>query len=316
MKHLSAMISAMFLAMSANAADITFELAKHSDSKNIMIISGEIVKGDYAKFKNIITNTPNDKPFLILLDGPGGLIFEAMQIGLDVNKLRYDTVAYKDICASACAYIWLAGERAIIDTDQNAKVGFHSPYYIDKFGNKKSDNSTSAVLGGYLRDIGAGYSVITYATAVDGNGIRWLTESQAKEMGLTAEFYRKKNNSVDKQLPTKTFSINQGNRAATLTITVNAQNQPHGNGEILVNGTGERIVINYVNGVKDGLVIHYYANGNTVFYNYINDVPQGGVRTYLANGQRETWNYVDGTNKGQTWTRTTKEGQVVASGVF
>jgi hypothetical protein len=107
-----------------------------------MLISGEIVKGDYTKFKNIITNVSNDKPFLILLDGPGGSLSEAIQIGLAVNKLRYDTVAYKDICASACAYIWLAGERAIIDTDQNAKVGFHSPYYIDKFGNKKSDNST------------------------------------------------------------------------------------------------------------------------------------------------------------------------------
>lgn len=313
MKHLSAMISATFLAMSANAADITFEPAKHADSKNIMIISGEIVKGDYAKFKNIITNAPNDKPFLIALDGPGGLIVEAMQIGLAVNKLRYDTVAYKDICASACAYIWLAGERAIIDTDQNAKVGFHSPYYIDKFGNKKSDNSASAMLGGYLRDIGAGYSLITYATAVDGNGMRWLTESHAKEMGLGVEFFKRPNKAVaSNDLPTKTFKSNTD----VLTVPVNNQNQPHGIGLHKLNDGSATESATFVNGVKHGPAVFTFANGDKVFFNYVNGLRQGEVKKYSINSITETWTVVDGNTKGQPWTRFNTEGKVIASGLF
>ena len=298
----------------SHAADIIVEPAKPTEKRNAMFITGAIVKGDFDKFKNALNKINNDKPVMVLLDGPGGSLVDAIQIGLAINKLKYDTVAYRGICASACAYIWLAGARAIIDTDENAKVGFHSPYYIDKFGNKKSDNSASAILGGYLRDIGASYSIITYATSVDGDSISWLTESKAKEMGLTAEFYSSSNNKTTVSQSTKTFSINNG--AGTLTVTVNAQNQPHGSGEIILNGGSERIALNYVNGVKDGLAIHDYANGNQVFYNYINGVRQGEVRTYLANGQVETWSYVNGSNKGQPWIRTTKEGQIVATGVF
>lgn len=301
----------------SNAANIIFEPAKPNEKRNALFISGEIVKGDFDKFKNALNKINNDKPVMVLLDGPGGSLIDAIQIGLAINKLKYDTVAYRGICASACAYIWLAGARAIIDMDENAKVGFHSPYFVDKFGNKKSDNSASAILGGYLRDIGAGYSIITYATAVDGDSISWLTEPKAKEMGLSAEFlYRNVSNNKTTTVsqPTKTFDINNG--AGKLTITVNAQNQPHGTGEIIFHGKAERMVITYVNGIKDGLVIHYMATGNTIYYEYVNGVRQGEARTYLANGQLETWTFVNGTNKGQTWTRTNKEGQVVASGVF
>jgi hypothetical protein len=188
-------VASMVFATASRGADIYYEPPAATDKSNGILITGEIIKGDYDKFMSTINRIPNDKPVMILLEGPGGSLIDAINIGLEINKRRYSTVAYKGICASACAYIWLAGDRAIIDTDSHAKVGFHSPYYIDKFGNKKSDNTASAWLGGYLKDIGASYSIISYVTSVDGDGIRWLTEPKAKELGLYAEFYKKQTNS-------------------------------------------------------------------------------------------------------------------------
>jgi len=190
MKQLFIAIASLVLAGMANAANISVEVAASTDKVNVVFISGDIVKGDYEKFIKATKSITNNKSVVLLLDGPGGLLIEAMDIGLEVNKRKYITLAHKGVCASACAYIWLAGERSIIDVDSNAKVGFHAPFYVDKFGNKKSDNSASAILGGYLREIGAGYSVISYTTSVDGDSIRWLTESHAKEIGLSAEFFR------------------------------------------------------------------------------------------------------------------------------
>jgi len=193
MKRLALSIASLVLSTATVAANITTEIAAPTDKINVISISGEIVKGDYNQFIKATNGISNGKPIFVFLEGPGGALVDGLEIGLEIYKRKYTTVAYGGVCASACAYIWLAGERVIIDERTNAKIGFHAPYYMDKFGNKKSDNLASAMLGGYLKEIGADYTLIAYATSVDGNSIRWLTESAAKEIGLSAEFYKKPN---------------------------------------------------------------------------------------------------------------------------
>jgi hypothetical protein len=293
----------------SNAANIIVEPAKPNEKRNAVFISGEIIKGDFDKFKNALNKINNDKPVMVLLDGPGGSLIDAIQIGLAINKLKYDTVAYRGICASACAYIWLAGARAIIDMDRDAKIGFHSPYYVDKFGNKKSDNTASAILGGYLRDIGAGYPIITYATAVDGDSISWLTEPKAKEMGLSAEFYNKKSTSEPDK---KTVEFSNG----TLTVSVNSQNQYHGIGIMKFNNPADIETINYVNGKAEGPATYTFANGNRQYYTYINGIRQGEIKTYLSNGELIVSFYRDGSTKGQAWFKYNNKLKYVDSGVF
>jgi len=185
--------SLMTLVGIANAAKIDTMVASATDSTNFIYISGEIVKGDYDRYINATRSINNNKPVFVLLEGPGGSLTEAIQIGLDINRRKYNTAAWNGICASACAYIWLAGQRSIIDVDRDARVGFHAPYTEDKFGNKKSSNVGSAILGGYLKELGAGYRLIAYTTSVDGDSMRWLTEESAKDIGLTVEFFRREN---------------------------------------------------------------------------------------------------------------------------
>jgi hypothetical protein len=311
MKRLPIAIASLLISTVSTAADIMTELATPSDKNNAIVISGEIVKGDYDKFMNALNKINNDKKVVVVLDGPGGSLDEAIGIGLEINKRRYSTLAYSGICASACAYIWLAGERAIIDIGKNAKIGFHAPYYIDKFGNKKSNNTASAILGGYLRDIGASYSIIGYATSVDGDSIQWLTESKSKELGLSAEFYKKESTTVAKQTP-KTFKYTNW----TLTVTVNELNQPHGSGlgQFKNNDTE---TATYVNGIRQGPGTYTFTNGDTIFYNYVDGRRHGEAKKYiLSSGDQEIYTYVNGSLKSQVWTRFNKEGQFIASGIF
>lgn len=286
----------------AIAASITFE---SKEKMNVISISGEIVHGDYQKFNQAVDKISNDKPVLVLLDGPGGLLTEAIPIGLQVSKMKFTTVAFQGVCASSCALIWLAGDRVIIDLDRNAQVGFHSPYTIDKFGNKKNDNTASALLGGYLREIGASYRIIRYVTSVDGDSIRWLEESTAKDIGIQVEFYKVNASHSNKkiQIETKkqqddtdttdsqprTFTWNEGD--SQLTIPVNSNGQPHGLGTLRIFSKKEVYHINYVNGIR-----------------------HGEIRKFHADGVVEVWSYVNGNGIGQPWKRF-KDGKLIAQGV-
>lgn len=235
------LLSLMMLAGIANAAKIETTVASTTDSTNGIYISGEIVKGDYDRFINAIRSINNNKPVLVLLEGPGGSLTEAIQIGLEINQRKYNTVAWNGICASACAYIWLAGQRSIIDLDRDAKIGFHAPYTEDKFGNKKSNNVGSAILGGYLKELGAGYGLIAYATSVDGDSIRWLTETSAKDIGLTAEFFRRENT----KQASNNLAIEKARAEITKTIGYNRTfNQQLTN--LINSGQGESEKANYI----------------------------------------------------------------------
>jgi hypothetical protein len=65
-------------------------------------INGEIIAGDFNKFKPLAAKLPANS--FVLLDSPGGLIVEAIQIGEMVRAKKFRTIAL-ELCASACALI-------------------------------------------------------------------------------------------------------------------------------------------------------------------------------------------------------------------
>lgn len=198
MKTLKRIISGTIIAiltglipLSSLAADIGLIKASEELKGNVIIISGEIVTGDFNKFVDVISKIDNDQDVIVSLDGPGGVLWEAIQIGLLIHKNGYKTIAMRT-CVSACAYAWLAGESLVVDVGSKARVGFHAPYIRDKFGNAVNNPTGAAWLGAYLRDIGASYLTITWMTSVGGNSIQWLTPAIAKELEITVNFYNKK----------------------------------------------------------------------------------------------------------------------------
>ncbi|WP_262030229.1 hypothetical protein [Microvirga sp. Mcv34] len=135
-----------------------FQFAECGDtSDHGILISGEIVKGDYYKFRAVLAEG-RSVPRLLYLRSPGGDVSEALQIGRLARELYLEAVAPAQIeegkgvcfendaatmrrsgrrrpgpcvCASACFFIYAGAVRR-----NEAAVGIHR-FYIDPSTNAK-----------------------------------------------------------------------------------------------------------------------------------------------------------------------------------
>jgi len=163
-----------------------------SDGSPIISISGEIVEGDQDKFRNFVRKAPKA---LVFLDSPGGLIQPAIDIGKIIYYNEMTTIVEDADCASACGLIWLAGETRVILP--NGRVGFHAVYFSQSKLQQTVSSSGNALVGAYLGELKFNAKIIEYATEASPKSMKWLTESDAKEINLKALFLDKKDKAIN-----------------------------------------------------------------------------------------------------------------------
>jgi hypothetical protein len=138
----------------AEALDFHCPAAPDRSCKAKLYLSGEIVAGDYERFREELRARGPDLRIVQLWSSPGGNLDEAMKIGRLIRKLwietrlahwispriavmgvRWDgdksaiTVTPDNaVCASACAFIWVAG----VPRSGNAQLIIHRPYFDPK----------------------------------------------------------------------------------------------------------------------------------------------------------------------------------------
>jgi hypothetical protein len=104
----------------AHAASIQVEISADRSRSQLLIIKGDILNGDYDKFKRIANRLPYGT--VIVLNSRGGLLVDGLNIGTTIKAKGFRTFAY-DYCMSVCAMMWLAGwERS---TTSDTSIGFH-----------------------------------------------------------------------------------------------------------------------------------------------------------------------------------------------
>ncbi len=183
---LSLRMAAMSLAVTISAPVKAAEIA--AIERNIIMISGEIVKGDADKFATIVVTAPADT--VVILSSGGGGIFESMMIGEAIRARHFATGIPNDAtCASACGLIWLAGIPRYIGS--TGRVGFHAAYVV-KEGVASETGSGNAVVGAYLTNLGLSYEAIFYVTSAAPDNITWLHTADAKRIGIDAITVEKK----------------------------------------------------------------------------------------------------------------------------
>ncbi len=95
---------------------------------------GSLRKGSFKKLKQVFDANPKAKTLVI--NSPGGLVFEGAVIGEFVRK-RAMNVYVEHFCMSACTSILASGvERMIVP---GARIGFHQPYRISPFAPETDD---------------------------------------------------------------------------------------------------------------------------------------------------------------------------------
>jgi hypothetical protein len=171
-------LSALVLALAAPAegAQITVTSA---DGLNMITIEGSIVSGDAEQFRNAVLRVSSPQNTVVILKSPGGLLFDALQIGELIHTDGLSTLVPDGVvCASACADIWLAGSKRLISPD--GRVGFHAAY--DENGNENGRGN--AIVGAYLTRLGLGYSAVSFMTEAAPDDMAWLTKERADELGI------------------------------------------------------------------------------------------------------------------------------------
>jgi hypothetical protein len=145
-------------------------------------VKGDIEDLDLQEFERVLAENPNAQ--LVLLESPGGRLEPALEIGKLIRTSGMWTAAFGE-CASACAYIWMAGRSMVVS--ENTQVGFHSPYEGED--GESVSSVGNALVGAYLNELGFSSNVIAYATSARPNDMQWLSPRDAQLLGLQIAYF-------------------------------------------------------------------------------------------------------------------------------
>lgn len=152
--------------------------SRSAGEETVLLVSGVIGPGAHDQFRAALSR---GTARLVVLDGPGGVLGEALLIGEEVRRRHLSTlVAPHRRCASACAVVFLSGRTKYLGA--GAAVGLHSASYADG----RADPEATELMAAYLRQVGVPTSTLRRMASTAPNQIRWLTSSEQRAIGIKA----------------------------------------------------------------------------------------------------------------------------------
>jgi membrane-bound ClpP family serine protease len=146
---------------------------ERANQPTVLLVSGVIGPGSYDEFRDAVSRS---RPEIVVIEGPGGVLGEAILIGEEIRRRSLDTlVAANRNCASACAVVFLSGRTRYVGP--GAHVGLHSASYADG----RPDPEATQVMAAYLRQPNATLRRMAQTAPSD---IRWLTGAEQKAIGI------------------------------------------------------------------------------------------------------------------------------------
>jgi len=162
----------------ALAAEIDHDPGESGDMA-VILITGEIQRGDVEKFRDLSVRYPEA---IVGLDSGGGALAPALEIGRMIRLRGYITAVLDDAqCTSACALIWLAGNPRMLS--RSGSLGFHASYQ-DVGGKLVETGVGNAMVGHYLSQLSLPEKAVIFATSASPYEIRWLNEANRYSAGI------------------------------------------------------------------------------------------------------------------------------------
>jgi hypothetical protein len=123
--HLPRTLVCVLLFWAAGAQALEFKLLRTVGNERNVLLSGEIVQGDYQRLRTVVLSSEVPMGSLYLAQSPGGDAIEAMKMGRLIRTLAL-TTGSNDTCNSACFLVWVAGvDRGAL----GGTLGLHRPYF-------------------------------------------------------------------------------------------------------------------------------------------------------------------------------------------
>jgi membrane-bound ClpP family serine protease len=149
------------------------------DYPDFVTLKGEIELGDGKKFREIIGDS---QKVTVILESPGGIVKDALEIGAEIRIRNYATMVSADTgCYSACALIWVAG--ALRYMAPSSKIGFHAVYRKEA-GELRESGMGNAEVGSFLTHLGLRVEAIRYFTLAGPTEFLLLSPDISRSLGI------------------------------------------------------------------------------------------------------------------------------------
>jgi hypothetical protein len=166
-----------------------FVIARSSDGTCVVALQGTITRDAASRFDDVIRKGAGlgcSNPWL-LLESPGGLLFEALDLGIEVRRAGFRTIT-RSACASACAIIFLGGpERMLVGS--RARIGLHQPSRgagLDRVCDPTTYTSAARELSTYLKSVipAEADQVMNLIMQTSCEKIEWIYGQRAVNLGI------------------------------------------------------------------------------------------------------------------------------------
>ncbi len=176
---MTALLLATVAGRAASAASFTPVWLDGPDHRAVVLVNGPIDPGDSAWLSRTLTNithaAPGARTLAVALNTPGGNLLEGEALATVIHWNRLDTVLYPGAtCASACAIMFLAGERKVLGL--GARIGVHRVSTLSGIEDASTLDS-SRRMARALTAMGASKRVADRLMATPPGGIAWLSAS-------------------------------------------------------------------------------------------------------------------------------------------
>lgn len=182
------------MTFSKGATSAEISVIPFSQSKNFILIQGEIEKGDYEKFVNVVLEAGSN-PFSVYIASNGGDASVAMEIGTLIRALKFKTQVPQNFsddgaycepylpiadsncqCLSSCVLIYLAGIHRF-----GNHLGIHRTFVKHEYlrdlpmdDAKFYSHKISKTLDDYLTKMGAPKSLVEKIESISSEDIELL----------------------------------------------------------------------------------------------------------------------------------------------
>ncbi|WP_170481202.1 hypothetical protein [Ruegeria arenilitoris] len=106
---------------------LDFSVVEVEGLGRVLLLTGQIEVDDSSRFASYLSDM-REKPDLVALHSPGGMVSEALSIGEKVREAELSSAVLAGaMCVSSCPYILAGGEERIVSL--RSIVGMHQHYY-------------------------------------------------------------------------------------------------------------------------------------------------------------------------------------------
>jgi hypothetical protein len=172
----------------SSAAAVTYDRRTTPQGDRFLVVRGDFSPDD--RLEDFVLAVRDHDASFIAFDSHGGDLDSAMRLGRMLRILGKDTIQTRNMhCESACSLAFLGGVRRMAEP---GSIGVHRVYFTEAYEGSRDEavvdmQKSTAVILGYLRELGVEAELLEISYGYDRDDMRFLSSAEMARMRVTTE---------------------------------------------------------------------------------------------------------------------------------